>query len=786
MMKKLLLLATGVFMSLSASAAPVVYNGTVTDSFTQTINGNETQYDYSLAYSITYNDEKTLTITGTYDWNEGKVPEGWSATMFITVNGIENPAPINNFSATATTAQTYGEGDPVKIIFNVPVTLGNVKPEITYTVGSTTEGGSTTDPVDPDPEQPTDPEEGNNAVWYGQTDIDGFQADWNIKFNTDRTLTFSAEMTTEKPVGADQHNVHIFGTNGNNDEWVKLYDNGSGVYVGTTTNLFTLNGKVSWEWYMPVEAGLYQQSNEYIVGSSNEAPKSIRISATVDNVTASSAEITYEVTAPEGAEYKVYYKTADTEAVEATENPIQLVNLSEKTDYAYELYAVMGDGDESVESRHITVTFKTSAENARDYVFNDYHKARFNNAYLEGEDEMMRRTIYVSLPFTITYAADETATYAIDLSEVANIVGLNPQIYWNGFRQLTKKEDSNIWEYNFGTQVLDEEVAISHYLAYNGGVIDFNLKNERVYSAWGQEKASFELGEPAAIELSASKTIVKVEDPIILTAVPTDADGYYLPANGIEYEVEGGPFELEGEVLYLVNHKGERKVTAKMGEISASIFVNAIASPEAFDIILNGTKANVTGYTDEENVIEGTVIENVTDNNPATELRWGCGTTQEHYLIYDLGEGFYIEAIDLLFEGAYATQFTVTLTNNQPAELATEELSTLAAATEDVVFQPAQNNTQHYFMQEPSGSHRYVALRTSQALNAGWGIKVKDMKVYGTYQAPSTVGVEDVVVEDANAPAEYFNLQGVRVAQPEAGNLYIVRKGTAVTKVIVR
>lgn len=45
-------------------------------------------------------------------------------------------------------------------------------------------------------------------------------------------------------------------------------------------------------------------------------------------------------------------------------------------------------------------------------------------------------------------------------------------------------------------------------------------------------------------------------------------------------------------------------------------------------------------------------------------------------------------------------------------------------------------------------------------------------------------GVEDVVV-DANAPVEYFNLQGVRVANPESG-IYIRRQGSKATKVLVK
>lgn len=46
----------------------------------------------------------------------------------------------------------------------------------------------------------------------------------------------------------------------------------------------------------------------------------------------------------------------------------------------------------------------------------------------------------------------------------------------------------------------------------------------------------------------------------------------------------------------------------------------------------------------------------------------------------------------------------------------------------------------------------------------------------------TTTGIEDVTV-DGNAEAEYFNLQGLRVAQPEAGQLYIKRQGGKAVKV---
>ena len=49
--------------------------------------------------------------------------------------------------------------------------------------------------------------------------------------------------------------------------------------------------------------------------------------------------------------------------------------------------------------------------------------------------------------------------------------------------------------------------------------------------------------------------------------------------------------------------------------------------------------------------------------------------------------------------------------------------------------------------------------------------------------APSTAtGIEDVTVA-GEGEAEYFNLQGLRVVQPEAGQLYIKRQGGKAVKV---
>lgn len=55
-----------------------------------------------------------------------------------------------------------------------------------------------------------------------------------------------------------------------------------------------------------------------------------------------------------------------------------------------------------------------------------------------------------------------------------------------------------------------------------------------------------------------------------------------------------------------------------------------------------------------------------------------------------------------------------------------------------------------------------------------------------SFMSVNAAGVEDVEIDATDAPAEYFNLQGVRVDQPSAGNIYIVRRGSVATKELVR
>lgn len=66
-------------------------------------------------------------------------------------------------------------------------------------------------------------------------------------------------------------------------------------------------------------------------------------------------------------------------------------------------------------------------------------------------------------------------------------------------------------------------------------------------------------------------------------------------------------------------------------------------------------------------------------------------------------------------------------------------------------------------------------------------------KVYIGNSQPVTLtinnatSIDDITVDtDENAPVEYFNLQGMKVSNPTAGQLLIKRQGGTVTKVLVK
>ena len=97
------------------------------------------------------------------------------------------------------------------------------------------------------------------------------------------------------------------------------------------------------------------------------------------------------------------------------------------------------------------------------------------------------------------------------------------------------------------------------------------------------------------------------------------------------------------------------------------------------------------------------------------------------------------------------------------------------------------------FVNDPEKYYQFVEFELSEPAKVWIGMGKNANSSDGYWHAwadqtlkkydATTSGVSDILVEDADAPIEYYNLQGVRVAEPENG-IFIRRQGNKATKVV--
>ena len=93
----------------------------------------------------------------------------------------------------------------------------------------------------------------------------------------------------------------------------------------------------------------------------------------------------------------------------------------------------------------------------------------------------------------------------------------------------------------------------------------------------------------------------------------------------------------------------------------------------------------------------------------------------------------------------------------------------------------------HRYNEETKEWYAAKYVFADKAWVAGEGVNSVSLKVSIPFDN-GTSGIDNVVVdaEDENAPVEYYNLQGVRIAEPAAGQIVIRRQGSKVEKLLVR
>lgn len=534
-------------------------------------------------------------------------------------------------------------------------------------------------------------------------------------------------------------------------------EDGSYTWVSLDNPTFELGNTVApLHFYFPYESGgvVNQAIDGYKFGSANEKPvKEIlpKLTAKAQNITANSAEIAYEVTLPEeltGATVKVYLNDA-----EATASPIALTGLTPSTDYSYTMKAVATKDGQDYTGKEVKVEFKTNRDATTAKVWHTIKDGFINNAYLAGEDPATsRRSIPVSIETAISYNVDGTVTIQAVPHCQGNIVGLvwkaNVCVQGHDKIEMMTNVDGKFTYTTAATFDEDAQLYVYYFPAYDGGDTRLDVYGYQT----GLENDAVAYGEPASIEMSGVPATMIVNESYNVSSIVKDNNGHYLVEKAADCTVEA-PFTLVDGVL-TATAKGIGHITATCGTATSDIALECFLDSDA-----QGVHAINATYEADGGVNAALAF----DGDEGTQIEWAPETGDEHYVTVTLEKEYQIQAVQLVWEGASAKEYTVTLT---PAAAAG---AMQKAAAEPKVFvvndgvggagmTPRKNLYNADFSTIPAQT---VKLETKAAAT-GWGIKLKEMKVMGSEKKDGTVGVEAVELTP-DTIVDVYNLQGVCV-----------------------
>ena len=534
-------------------------------------------------------------------------------------------------------------------------------------------------------------------------------------------------------------------------------EDGSYTWVSLDNPTFELGNTVApLHFYFPYESGgvVNQAIDGYKFGSANEKPvKEIlpKLTAKAQNITANSAEIAYEVTLPEeltGATVKVYLNDA-----EATASPIALTGLTPSTDYSYTMKAVATKDGQDYTGKEVKVEFKTNRDATTAKVWHTIKDGFINNAYLAGEDPATsRRSIPVSIETAISYNVDGTVTIQAVPHCQGNIVGLvwkaNVCVQGHDKIEMMTNVDGKFTYTTAATFDEDAQLYVYYFPAYDGGDTRLDVYGYQT----GLENDAVAYGEPASIEMSGVPATMIVNESYNVSSIVKDNNGHYLVEKAADCTVEA-PFTLVDGVL-TATAKGIGHITATCGTATSDIALECFLDSDA-----QGVHAINATYEADGGVNAALAF----DGDEGTQIEWAPETGDEHYVTVTLEKEYQIQAVQLVWEGASAKEYTVTLT---PAAAAG---AMQKAAAEPKVFvvndgvggagmTPRKNLYNADFSTIPAQT---VKLETKAAAT-GWGIKLKEMKVMGSEKKDGTVGVEAVELTP-DTIVDIYNLQGVCV-----------------------
>ena len=613
--------------------------------------------------------------------------------------------------------------------------------------------------------------------FYGNVEQNGFIYNYMLIAESDGSLTCKANITAPEGTVGVVRQIKIA------DNYINFSENTDAAtadtypYTANATGRFTL-GEWSGDLFLwtPYAGGVdrYDIKN-YLYGLANEAPApapSITVSA--DEITATQATLSYSVTTPaelSGATVAVYYKEASAETFTLTENsPLILSDLTPNTSYTYQFKAVATLGDVEYESKVKDVTFTTLRDGATAISWYAITDGKIANAYLIGEDAAtMRRNIPVSIETKVTYNTDQTITVeATPHGDATKIVGMVPKITISSNDYKFEYKDMSVadgkWSITTDTTYPDKHNIgwLYFYLAYDGGASTINVNG---YTT-GAENEAPSYGELSSINLALSNTELKVGDNAIVTAYGVDNNGHYLLGDdyAVTLTMDSEAFTLEGVKVTAIN-KGVGTLKATCGDAYVDKNIVCFESSDCKTMTASdsGFAYTATNY----NAGDTQDLAAAFDGNVGTQVEWSCGETQVHGVVVEFEKNMVVEAIRLVWEGASAKKYTVTLY----ADFAdsNSEILREVKAYETLVVEDGEGGAgvtaYKNFYKENFTPYivKKIVLATEKAWDAGWGIKLKELAVDGTGEYSGILSGVENVISDKASTGDVYNMQGICV-----------------------
>lgn len=294
---------------------------------------------------------------------------------------------------------------------------------------------------------------------------------------------------------------------------------------------------------------------------------------------------------------------------------------------------------------------------------------------------------------------------------------------------------------------------------------------------------------PTTFSVNVGETLA---GPALTTAEGFDGKVVYTSGDETIATVDAETGEVTGVAAGTTTISAKSDATATFDKGSASYTLTVIdpndPTSASVDLVFEcgqstGNQISGTNMTKIDYMIASESKSLVSSLSGASNL---LGGVQKSVRFGSYSNGSYKQgALTITLKGAYKiTSIDVTIktyksTNNKAPKNPTWNLDINGHQMVETLTSDVETATAYNIPFETVALADESAANTLTIKSTDAPVDVYSLKI--NYE-PTSTGVNDIIADDANAPVEYFNLQGVRVMNPTKG-IYIRKYGSKVTKV---